>query len=179
MQDATVPPGCAALSAAHDAASVGVADLPPAAWQVREAMGRCAMPGSMRTALHLALPAGSAPDLEVRRTAGALWWRDVQVRSGAGLAEDAAGLAHAGMRPQDVWLDLSLPPTAWLKPLRSGSSTIVFGAAEVLGLPALLADGDIPAVEVIDAVERLSCGRAAPDGVRLVRAQDALRITRT
>lgn len=129
----------------------------------------CARPDALLTALHLALPSDVAPQLAVRSTGGVLSWREVTLPRSGDLVVDALLLAHLGARQEDRWLDLSADRAGWVKPVRSGRRTVVFGSSVVLGLPVLVADAALSQKQVLEAVVCLAHGQAVSGGMSIDR----------
>lgn len=133
----------------------GVRDHPPAAAEVRRAVTGLAPAWRLRAAAHLATPRHAVVGIDVRPTRTGWSFRGEHAPASIdGLCRLGAVTAHPG----DVFLDPSGPPWTWLKPLRSGAHVVAFGA-ELIGLPTVLAEPEVPTAQITAVVEQLATGR--------------------
>jgi hypothetical protein len=122
---------------------------PPTTTQLAKAVARIKFPGSTLTrAVHLALPVDAVCGIDARHSAAGWLYRGEVQPALKDPFETAAALASVGHRPGDHYLNLTRPPATWVKPLRSGARTLVFGADLVLPVPPIAADCDLSARRV-------------------------------
>lgn len=140
-----------------------VATVPTPALLVR-ALDCVATASRRSAAMHLALPVTDVAGVHALDDGRHWRWRGITVPSPrmGDEAVAAAALIAAGARPGDRFLDLEAAnPALWVKPLRSGSHNVLFGAELVLGMPPLVADVRLPEPVLRSALQRLAVSGAA------------------
>lgn len=141
--------------------------VPPSREQILAAVARLLPNRPQLTAFHLATPIDVAATVEVGR-AGALWsWRGSSSAHRDPTAA-AAALAALNWRDSDEFLDLAASPFAWLKPVRSGSGTVVFGMDVLFGAPPVVGHRDVNPDDLLSVATAVAGGSAA--GERLTRS---------
>jgi len=126
--------------------------VPASRDQVREAIDRLAPGRPASTAFHLALPNTTSTGFSVRREQGMWTWRGVSTAH-QDAVDASCALAALGWVDQDRFVDLSLDPLNWLKPIRTGAQIVVFGLDVLFDKPLL----SVPAVLGPDEALRAAC----------------------
>lgn len=124
-----------------------------------------------RRALHLLTPVTDVSDISIRFAGSHLRWRRLiiplpHLLTSTGLVplERLVELVSQESRPTDLFLDLSFDPVHWVKPIRSGARTVLFGSDLLFGLPHIALDPMVPADAIPGVLRHIIANRLSPAG---------------
>lgn len=112
--------------------------VPPDDASIEQALARLRPGRPSDAVLHLALPRSEVIGISARTTASGWQWRGASVTTRT--RESALLLTRLGWVDGDTYLDLDDDPATWVKPIRSGAFTVLFGADLLFDFPRIFVD---------------------------------------
>lgn len=136
--------------------------VPASRDQVRSALARLKPGRSADAAFHLALPYETSTGFSLRKDKGMWTWRGVSTAHQDSVNASCA-LAALGWNDVDRFVDLSLDPINWIKPIRTGAKIIVFGMdilfdKPLISLPMGLSDDEIIRIATLVVEDKIIIG---------------------
>lgn len=102
----------------------------------------------------LALPVGDVPGINVGFSDGTWHWRDAMVQASDDHIGDVIALIEQGRTSDDRYVAPSGQPWQWVRPTRSGSHIVVWGAESLLGLAQVTVESSVNLEAIFDLMKQ-------------------------